>query len=988
MEHVFVYDWKTEEITEKNNFHTELRIYGVDSNNDTVCVRVDDFKIRIFVEFMDVNFLVENFNKIKNNLSGIIYNKKDVNTIKIVYKRKLYGVYLNEDSTFKQFPYLEIYFSSKIGMMSFRKRIKESTFPCQVKIHEDRATTELQFCVERNIQPTGWISVSKPYYIPENKKYTRCKHEYIVGKNQINFSDKTDAVNMKIMSWDIEAKCKDIGKNPGSDVNDCVFQISCVFVTTLTHEWKKFLLTLGKCRKFSDDVEVILFNSEKELIIGFSELIVSECPHILTGWNIFTFDITFLINRAEQNMCLGELTSFGFTNNPGKITNIKWESKAFASTDIKYIDVEGILTIDLIEVVRKDYKLDSYSLNSVSRHFLQEEKDDIHFEDLMYAYDCFIKNSQDLEKEFTKVGKYCVQDSKLVADLFNQLQTWLGLSEMSKTTCTPIIIVHTNGQQKKFYNQIYRYCYNENIIVESDAYSSKDTDRYTGAYVFDPVPGLYEYVVPLDFASLYPSIIIAFNIDYSTMVPDSENCDENKVNILEWEDHIGCVHDPLIIQKKTLTSLIETCKDVHEKRELRKQRSEIVKKLGTKEKKNMCQRNKFRFLKHEYYGKGVLPTIIQNLLDARKEVKLQMKKETDKNIIAILNQRQLSYKVSANSMYGATGVKAGSLPFMPVAMCVTFKGRESIQKAARILEHLGGTIIYGDTDSNYVMFKDIEGIHVDKCKAIWDKAVTAAKQISENFPDPMKIEFEETIYYKYMILTKKRYMYYTCTRDGVISEKIGQKGVLLARRDNCKFVKKIYEESVAKIFAGDSKEKVLDNIFENIFSLMFRTADLNVLKISKSVNDFNDCELKFNEHTKKYMMGNYIVKNPPENITLEEQLKFCIATLPAQVQLEIKMINRGKEKSEGSRLEYIVLNKNGATKQQDKIEQFKFFLENRDVLKIDNLYYINRLLIPFEEIFTNIYHHKNYITKHINQFELKHKLNLDIKKLFRPIFIH
>lgn len=982
---VFAYYWKAEEITEYSNFHTELRIYGIDDANNNVCVRVDNVKLRIFIEFSDENYVVNNFAKIKNVISELIFNKGDRNTIKIVYKRKLYGSHLNPDGSHKLFPYIEIYFSSRIGMMSVRKNIKELTFPCEVRFHEDKACSELQFMVSRNIQPSGWLLLKKPTEIIGNTKLSTCAHEYLVEQNQVLPSEKSDPVNAKIMAWDIEAKCKDIGKNPGNHVSDCVFQISCVFFSVITKEVRKVLLTLGKCRSFCDDVEIQIFKTEKDLILGFTQLMIREKPNVITGWNIFQFDINFMINRAEHNMCLGEFLSFGFVDTPGEISTMKWESKAFMTTDIKYINAEGILTIDLIEVVRKDYKLDSYSLNNVAKHFLKEEKDDITFKDLMHAYNCFLNNSEDLEEEFTKVGKYCVQDSKLVVDLFDKLQTWLGLSEMSKTTCTPIATVHMNGQQKKFYNQIYRYCYFENIVVESDAYSSKDTDRYTGAYVFDPVPGLYDYVVPLDFASLYPSIIIAYNIDYTTIV--TGDCDLDKVTVMEWEDHIGCEHDKLVQQKNILTDIIEKCDDKIKKKEYVHQRSAIVKKLGTKQKKKMCQKNSFKFLKHEYYGKGVLPTIIQNLLDARKEVRKQMKHTTDETTLAILNQRQLSYKISANSMYGATGVRVGSLPFMPVAMCVTYIGRESIQKAAQILSNLGGTIVYGDTDSNYVMFNEIKGTHEEKCERIWDTAVSVANKISENYPSPMKIEFEEVIYFKFMILTKKRYMYYSCKRSGEISKKIGQKGVLLARRDNSKFMKNIYEESVMDVFAGKSKEEVLSNIFNNIFELTEKRLDDNLLKITKSVNDYDECEMKFNDATGKFMMGNYIVPAPDSSLAQEDKRAYCISKLPAQVQLEIKIIDRGQEKSEGSRLEYIVLDKFGATKQSEKIEQYKYYLDHRDMLQVDNIYYITRLVLPLEQVFESVYKTENFISKNIKQFELKHKLNTELKKLFAPKFI-
>lgn len=982
---VFAYYWKTEEITEKYNYHTELRIYGLNKNNENVCVRVDDCKTRLIIEFSDQLYLDENFELIKSKFASLIYNKIDKNSIKKILRRKLYGSHLDNEGKPKLYNFIEIYFTSRISMLSFKKKSKELNLLSDFKFHETGVSTEIQFMVERDLNPSGWLFVKRPTEILGVEKSTRCK-EYLVSKNQIFNLDCNDIVDVKILSWDIEAKCKDIARNPGKDIDDCVFQISCVFFNVKSKRLRKILLSLGKCRQFADNVEIQLYKTEKDLILGFSNLISQEQPNILTGWNIFNFDINFMINRAEHNMCLGEFTSFGFVETPGNITNLKWSSKAFMTTDIKYIDAEGVLSIDLIEVVRRDYKLDSYSLNNVSKHFLKNEKDDISFKDLMYAYDCFLKKSENLEDEFTKIGKYCVQDSQLVVDLFDKLQTWLSLSEMSKTTSTTIMSVHLNGQQKKFYNQVFKYCYKENIIVESDAYRSKDTDRYTGAYVFDPVPGLYDYVVPLDFASLYPSIMIAYNLDYTTIISEENNdIPEENVTVMEWEDHISCEHDPLIIQKNALSRLIENSSDKKKISEYRKARANITKKIN---KKIMCQKNSFKFLKQEIYGKGVLPTIIQRLLDARKEVRNEMKKVKDPSYLAILNQRQLSYKVSANSMYGATGVKSGALPFMPIAMCVTYTGRQSIQKASNILKSLGGTIVYGDTDSNYVMFENIKSEnHKEKCIKIWDKATEVAEKISSNFPNPMKIDFEEVIYYKFMILTKKRYMYYSCSRDGEISKKIGQKGVLLARRDNSKFVKNIYEETVMNVFSGKTKEEVYDCIFNKITDLTERRLDYNLLKITKSVNDYNNCDTQYNEETDKYTMGHYKVRKPPVELSEEHMKEFHISNLPAQVQLEIKIIGKGGEKSEGSRIEFVILDKPGSKKQCDKIEHFKFFMENKNILNIDTNYYILRLIDPLEQIFDSIYNTDRFIEKNLSQFMLKKKQTQELKKLFYPKFI-
>ena len=238
------------------------------------------------------------------------------------------------------------------------------------------------------------------------------------------------------------------------------------------------------------------------------------------------------------------------------------------------------------------------------------------------------------------MGKYCVQDSYVVLRLFNKLDYWIGLSEMAKVCNVPIYHLYTKGQQIKIFSQVYKYCTKQKIVVDMDGYEKKESYPFEGAYVVDPKPGVYNNVIPFDFSSLYPTTIIAYNIDYRTLVTDPKIPNE-MCHVIHWVDD----------DKKEHT---------------------------------------FRFLKQKY-KKGVIPTLLENLLGARNHTKRLMKRlkneEKTKDTllqIKVLNKRQLAYKVSANSMYGAMGVKAGYLPFMEGAICTTAKGREHIRDAQRI----------------------------------------------------------------------------------------------------------------------------------------------------------------------------------------------------------------------------------------------------------------------------------------------------------------
>jgi DNA polymerase elongation subunit (family B) len=169
-------------------------------------------------------------------------------------------------------------------------------------------------------------------------------------------------------------------------------------------------------------------------------------------------------------------------------------------------------------------------------------------------------------------------------------------------------------------------------------------------------------------------------------------------------------------------------------------------------------------------------------------------------------------------MYGGFGVKRGYLPFMPGAMCTTAKGRESIEKAAKHLQtNYGASLIYGDTDSCYINFtqfrteKDAEGCY--------NFCVNIENEMMSLFPRPMKLAYEEKIYWRFFILTKKRYMALQCNQKGVISNNIFKRGVLLNRRDSNKILRNIYSELIMKIFYKEDKNHILELVVDRILEI-------------------------------------------------------------------------------------------------------------------------------------------------------------------------
>ncbi len=954
----FVYNWYCKETTK-----TSIKAYGINERGENVCARIDDFTPYVYVGLNDEADAIPVLREIGRM---ILFSE-------IVYKEHLYN--------FKpgRHPFLFCQCASRTRIKEIVWRLKNPIDNQSYKTYESQATSVLQLVSLRKLDTAGWIAYEGTEVVGD-EKITACDREYTVRWRNLYPSSEERCVQPKILAFDFEVNSEVVNSMPIDRPNDCIFQISCI-LKEKNGTTRKTLLSLDgidyddRRDDLMPGIEIVQFRSERELIGGFFDLVQRELPNVITGYNILGFDIPYLIKRCTRYFLYDDLCSMGFNVvEPSVEKSIRLNRKFKPVDDDKFfIDWEGMLILDLFPIVMADYKLDNYKLHTVATHFFDVGKDPVTPKQIFNAFET---------KKMAVVGKYCVQDSVLCIDLFDFLTCWIGISEMAKICNVTMFDLYTQGQQFKIFSQIYSYCLAKNIVVDSDGYESKSNERYTGAFVYEPEPGFYENVIPLDFSSLYPSIIIAHNICYSTIV-DDRRTDDSKCNIFEWEDHVGCEHDTKVIETLNFTRRIDELeakikklmierdsvkgKTVKnrvqcqinvlrlEQKPLRESRQKVNKKVpewtddsGNKVNGMMCVKHRYRFLKPTV-KLGVIPVIIQNLLDSRKRIKTEMKSidDTDKNNKKlVLDKRQLAYKISANSMYGAMGVKRGYLPFMPGAMCITYVGRRSIEKTADIIRNdWKGKLVYGDTDSNYVIFPSID------TKDLWQYAIKVADAVSTSFPKPMRLEFEQTIYAKFLILSKKRYIYQSVNKDGVLDAEIGKKGVVLAKRDNSGALKQLFETVAMYIFDRRSTDDIINFVVDYVDG-MFRTklAD-DLFVVTKSVKDSSG------DITDDGKLGDYKVKSlavdesrRAKQLNGKSERDFYIASCPAQVRLAERMRLRGAPVDVGSRLEYVAVDKGLKCTLGDKIEDYDYFKLRRKYMRLDILYYLHSFINPIDQL--------------------------------------
>ena len=717
---IFPYSWHHYE----EYGQTKIRVFGLSEKNQSIYLQIDDFLPYIYVELpSSLNYTLTSFSVIQNKLKEISFNS--IIKSEPVKRKKLYFAKkdkIENEYVDKMYPFIKCFFKTTTNIRNFVYKLKAPLFfggvgKIQLKCHEMDASPILQFMCIMDIKPASWFLFKGQKITKEDEKEGLCDHEFNVSYLHVKPNPESISkapARPYILSFDIEVNSINPNIAPRSEQpGDKIFQISCVFGRNGDKEetYERIILTLCKNKKgeiielnldkLGEGIEVLGYETESDLLEGFKDLVLEKNPQIICGYNIFSFDLPYMYERSKicnverqfcQLSCIRGMSC--------KTKEIKWSSSAFKNQSFKYLDAHGRLWVDMLPIIQRDYKLENYKLKTVSDNFLGQSKDPLTVKGIFKCYRIFTGDSLAI------VGKYCVKDSELVLKLFEKLQIWIGLCEMSNTCNTPIFTLFTQGQQIKIFSQVYKKCMYDGIVIDKDSFTTKESDKFTGAYVFTPIPGLYEMVVSFDFSSLYPSTIIAYNIDYSTLVLD-EKIPDNLCHVIEWEEHIGCGHDQVVHKTKV---------------------KEIV-----------CEKQRFRFLKEPA---GVIPTLLKNLLDARKKTNKEMKLlkseleemkdkssleyDEKKRMITVLDKRQLSFKVSANSMYGGMGTRVGYLPFLPGAMCTTAKGRQSIEKASKFLiENYGAKLIYGDSVSGdtpiLVRYEDqtVDILRIDEIGEVW-----------------------------------------------------------------------------------------------------------------------------------------------------------------------------------------------------------------------------------------------------------------------------
>jgi DNA polymerase elongation subunit (family B) len=541
-------------------------------------------------------------------------------------------------------------------------------------------------------------------------------------------------------------------------------------------------------------------------------------------------------------------------------------------------------------------------------------------------------------KERAIIAKYCIQDCNLVHHLMRKIDVITGYSEMAKLCSVPMDFLVMRGQSIKLTSYIAKKCREKGTLMPVIDKANND-EGYEGATVLEPKCSLYleTPIACLDYGSLYPSSMISENISHDSKVLTREY--DIRGNLIAETGEKDPDTGVFIYDNLPGYEYVDITYNTYNW-----QRKNGNPKLGMEKVKvghKVCRYAQYpNDPKTGGVTRAVMPSVLEELLKARKETRKLIETQKDDFMKNILDKRQLSIKVTANSLYGQTGAKTSSFYDKDCAASTTAIGRKLLTYGKRVIEeayadatvptsqygnvHTDAEYVYGDTDSVFFKFnlKDVETgepIIGQKALEITIELAQQAGELATKFlKKPHDLEYEKT-FLPFCLLSKKRYV-------GMLYETDPKKcknksmGIVLKRRDNAPIVKDVYGGIIDILMKDNNIEKAIDFLKTSLQNIVDEKIGMDKLIITKALR------------------SGY--KNP--------------AQISHKVLADrIGRRDPGNKPSVGDRIPFVYIeNANRKALQGDRIETPDYILANKTTVKINYSHYIEfQIMKPVQQLF-------------------------------------
>ena len=830
--------------------------------------------------------------------------------------------------------------------------------------HEMHVHVLTAFFRSAGIVPGGWVRVEgeRTKMLQEQGRVSSCDLEVVCVKESLHSVDKVDMSPYVILNYDAETLSLD-----PTPAENKIIQLSMVF-ETYGKGVDKHCVIIGQCDPL-EGVTIHSCQSEHDFLVKVREIIVKKDPDFMVSYN-GTFDNRYLATRAKHAKADSFFYFSRFAFRECKPQELHLASAGMGDNCVELFDAPGRSFVDYFLKFKIDFPSEvSWSLSHFCNKFLPgENKEPMDYREIP-------KLQEGSNADRRRLASYCVHDSYLLARLNEVRNAIVQIISYARVFGILPEWVYFRGQQVRFVSQVYEAARTlEEVPLlmqtpEGGFLGQDDDSGYKGATVNDPISGYYKVPIgTLDWASLYPSIMRAFNLCHSTHVrkrhlQDKDGVRAHKVRKLgsKWKDVHSLPEGAVLLENDIIRNAIE--KKRHEMAKSKASSSSSSDPVSARAKDTEYDMEDVPMPagltvshvvrtgektwsvptgEHTTYfteeHRGILPRVLEKLLSERKEAKKLAKEHTSLAKDAkskgdmdayrmhaakagVYESMQLAVKVSANSIYGATGAgKSGKMPNKDVSETVTFQGRETMDVLIDMLKEMFPTItiVYGDTDSVMVKFAGVDDL--DECATL---LYDAEKKVNQRFAarglPQLKIEFEK-IFFPYVLLRKKRYvgLKYEPTDDGKMECKgVDAKGVETERKDTLPFLKEIYVAVRRNLLVDMDEQKAANTLKEYLQKLVRNEVPFESLLLSKGLRSHYD--------------------------NAETQVQWCVNEKKRKRQ-------EGSQTASGDRVWYVIVNGFKNAKATELAEDPQWAKENNMTLNL-LWYFEHKIEKPMQSLF-------------------------------------
>jgi DNA polymerase zeta len=550
------------------------------------------------------------------------------------------------------------------------------------------------------------------------------------------------------------------------------------------------------------------FGEEFDMLTAFADLVVQLDPDIIAGYEVHASSWGYLIDRSRAEF------DYEFIKDLSRCSSKSMSKMGdhWGYTHTSSIKICGRHVINIWRHL-KELHLGKNTIEYVAYHLLHERIPH-------YTYKIL---TQMIESDFLGSVKYIRRRAEVDAKLIKTAEIIAKATEQARMIGIDFNDVFYRGSQYKVESLMMRIAKGENFMLLSPSKKQVRNQKPLECIplVMEPISAYYKSpLVVLDFQSLYPSVVIAYNYCYSTLLGRLKNYSEE-------------------------FNSIGTTKVKHPAGLLKLLKNDII-----------LSPNGLMFAKAAV-RKSLLAKMLEDILDTRFMVKSTMK-YLDSNMKQLYNNRQLALKLTANVTYGYTSASfSGRMPCSDIADAIVQTGRETLEKAIELIENessWGAKVVYGDTDSLFVYLPGRSREDAFKLGSEMATAITKAN------PDPVTLKFEK-VYHPSLLMAKKRYVGYSYEHIDSPA-KFDAKGIETVRRDGYPAQQHIVERSLRLLFETNNITEVKSFVAEQFNKIM--NNDL-------SIQDF--C------FARAVKIGTY--KNPPPGaIVSEKRMKEDSRSMP------------------------------------------------------------------------------------------------------------